>query len=82
MPTILRVDGFRVYFYSHEPDEPPHVHVDRSGSTAKVWLEPIAIASNAGFPARELADVLRLARTHQERLPEARHGFFNAGGDG
>jgi len=31
MPTILRVDGFRVYFYSHEPGEPPHVHVDRTG---------------------------------------------------
>jgi len=82
MPTILRVDGFRVYFYSHEPGEPPHVHVDRSGSTAKVWLEPVANASNAGFRARELADVLRVARAHQQRLLEAWHGFFDAGGDG
>ena len=29
MPTVLRVRGFRFYFYSHEPNEPPHVHVDR-----------------------------------------------------
>jgi hypothetical protein len=36
MPTILRVDCFMVYFYSPGPGEPPHVHVDRSGSTAKV----------------------------------------------
>jgi len=82
MPTILRVDGFRVYFYSHEPGEPPHVHVDRGGSTAKVWLEPVAIASNAGFTAREVGDVLRLVRTHQQKLLEAWRGFFNPGGDG
>ena len=82
MPTILRIDGFRVYFYSHEPGEPPHVHVDRSGSTAKVWLEPIAIASNVGFPARELAELLRLTRTHQQRFLEAWHGFFDSSRDG
>jgi len=81
MPTILRVDGFRVHFYSHEPSEPPHVHVDRGGATAKVWLEPVAIAGNAGFRAQELADVLRLVRTHRQMLLEAWNGFFSAGGD-
>lgn len=30
MPTILRIDGFRFYFYSHEPNEPPHVHIDNA----------------------------------------------------
>jgi hypothetical protein len=34
MPTILRVDGLRFYFYSHEPNEPAHVHVDRGGASA------------------------------------------------
>jgi hypothetical protein len=29
MPTIFRLDGYRFYFYSHEPNEPPHVHVDK-----------------------------------------------------
>ena len=79
MPTILRIDGFRVYFYSHEPGEPPHVHVDRGGATAKVWLDPVALASNSGFSARELGDVLRLARFRREDFLEAWHGFFNAG---
>ena len=23
MPTIFRLDGYRFYFYSHEPNEPP-----------------------------------------------------------
>jgi hypothetical protein len=45
MPTVLRVDGYRFYFYSHEPGEPAHVHVDRAGSTAKLWLRSVAVAS-------------------------------------
>ncbi len=33
MPAIFRLDGYRFYFYSHEPDEPPHVHVDKGGAS-------------------------------------------------
>lgn len=49
MPTVLRSGGYRLYFFSHEPNEPPHVHVDRGGATAKVWLEPIRLARNIGL---------------------------------
>ena len=28
MPTVFRSGPYRFYFYSHEPNEPPHVHVD------------------------------------------------------
>jgi hypothetical protein len=79
MPTILRTNGFRVYFYSHEPGEPPHVHIDRGDCSAKVWLQPVLLASSAGFPARELTEVLHLVRTHQTTFLEAWHGFFHPG---
>src|SRR5437870_12492415 len=26
MPTVLRPGPYRFYFYSHEPNEPPHIH--------------------------------------------------------
>ena len=76
MPTVLRRDGFRFYFYSHEPNEPPHVHVDRAGASAKLWLDPVVVASNAGFAARELGEVLRLVRAERMLLREAWHDFF------
>ena len=79
MPTILRVDGFRVYFWSHESNEPPHVHLDKGGASAKVWLDPVRLASNAGYVARDLGVILRLVRHHQPRLLEARHEFFGTG---
>lgn len=76
MPTVLREDGFRVYFFSHEPNEPPHVHIDRGGGSAKFWLDPPALARSAGFSARELNRVLSLVRENRSRLLEAWHGYF------
>ena len=76
MPTVLRIEGFRFYFYSHEPNEPPHVHVDKGGASAKVWLEPVALARNIGFEARDLRSVLAYAAAHRAQLLEAWHDFF------
>jgi hypothetical protein len=55
------------------------VHVDRRGATAEVWLDPVGLANNSGFSARELGDVLRLARTRRDEFLEAWHGFFDPG---
>ena len=76
MPTIDRWRGYRFYFYSHEPNEPPHVHVDGHGCTAKFWLQPVALASNIGFTAKELSDLLRQVRSCADRYIEAWHGHF------
>jgi hypothetical protein len=54
MPTVARINGFRFYFYSHEPNEPPHVHVDRAGASAKFWLDPVALARAVGYKPQEL----------------------------
>ncbi len=43
-PTIHREGPFRFFFYSHEPREPPHVHVERDDAIAKFWLHDAAIA--------------------------------------
>ncbi len=76
MPTVLRIAGYRFYFYSHEPNEPPHVHVDRAEASAKAWLKPVALARNLGFRASELNAILTMVREHRETLLEAWHGHF------
>jgi hypothetical protein len=48
------VGPYRVNFHSHEPSEPPHVHVDRDDESAKFWLDPVALARNHGFGPVEL----------------------------
>lgn len=79
MPTILRIGPFRFYFYSHEPNEPAHVHVDRDAASAKFWLNPVSLARNLGFRASDLREVERLIREHQTKLLEAWNGYFGFG---
>ena len=68
MPAILRSGPYRFYFYSHEPNEPPHVHVDRDKASRKVWLSPVALASSLGFRASELLEVERLVSANKAIL--------------
>jgi hypothetical protein len=79
---VFRWDGFRVYFYSRENSEPPHVHIDKGSATAKVWLDPVALSASSGFSPRELANVLQLARANRQMFLEAWHGFFYPGTSG
>ena len=77
MPTVLRSGPYRFYFYSHEPDEPPHVHIDRDDSSAKFWLQPVSLARNRGFSARELRQLQGLVEQHQAELMEAWNEYFD-----
>jgi hypothetical protein len=76
MPTVLRVGAYRLYFYSHEPNEPPHVHVDRDGDSVKFWLSPVSLAKNIGFGARKLRKIEKIVNEHQDLLLEAWNGYF------
>jgi hypothetical protein len=80
MPTVLRIGPYRFYFYSHEPNEPSHVHIDRDDSSAKFWLEPVSLAKNLGFNAKELRKLQTLAEDNQEMLLEAWNGYFGDSG--
>ena len=80
MPTVLIPGPYRLYFYRHEPNEPPHVHVDRDALSAKFWLNPVSLARNLGFSARELRQIERLIREHQTDLLEAWNGYFGISG--
>lgn len=80
MPTVLRTGPYRFYFYSHEPNEPSHVHVDREDCTAKFWLQPVSLARNFGFSAEEANRLQSVVESHQKQLLEAWHGYFGAGG--
>jgi hypothetical protein len=54
MPTVLRITGFRFFFYSLEGAEPPHIHVEIGEKIAKFWLEPVSLAESHGFRSHEL----------------------------
>jgi hypothetical protein len=76
MPTILRVGAFRFYFFSHEPNEPPHIHVDRGDATIKVWLESLEVSKSRGFRAHEIGGIVAMVDEHRAELLEAWHEYF------
>lgn len=76
MPTALRTGPYRLYFYSNENDEPPHIHVDRDALSAKFWLNPVGLARNFGFNAKELRILEGIIGDRQKELLEAWNGHF------
>ena len=70
MPTVLRIGGFRFFFYSLENGEPPHVHVTHAGQTAKYWLDSLELASSDGFRAHELNRVRDMVVEHRAEFQE------------
>jgi Domain of unknown function (DUF4160) len=76
MPTILRLNGFRCYFFSHEPNEPPHIHIDKGEATIKVWLETLEVAKSRGFRAHEISGIIAMVTEHQAYMLEKWHEYF------
>jgi hypothetical protein len=73
MPTVLRAGRFRFFFFSNEGEEPPHIHVKAGGDEAKYWLDPVELAADYGFNARELNEIERLVGEYRELFLEAWH---------
>ena len=68
MPTILRIGGYRFFFFSNEGMEPMHIHVESAEQHAKFWLQPVALASSVGYNAKEL--------TRLRKIVEEQAAFF------
>lgn len=78
MPTVLRIYGFRFYFYSHEGNEPPHIHVAQNNKLAKLWLSPVNLASSIGFKSQELTQIRAIVIENRIKFLEAWHAHFSS----
>ena len=76
MPTILVVGPYRMYFHSHEPNEQPHIHVDRDEQSAKFWLSPVALTGNLGFGPVEFRRIHGLIVENRSLFLEKWHERF------
>lgn len=77
MPTVLRIAGFRFFFYSKEGTESPHIHIEQDDDVTKFWLEPVELASSYGFSAKEINQIRKLVVENQAQLLKAWHDYFN-----
>ncbi len=77
MPTVLQIGRYRFYFFSGDRREPPHVHIKAGDKQAKFWLNPVTLAANYGFNARELNQLERMINQHHSELLEAWNEHFS-----
>ena len=68
MPTLLEVEGFRFFFFSHEPHEPSHVHVERGEGRAKFWLWPVELVYARDVPRAEVRRARELTVEHADEF--------------
>ena len=68
MPVILRIKGYRFWFYEADLDEPPHVHVSKDGKQGKFWLTPISLARASRFRDHEINEIYRILKDFQDDI--------------
>ena len=79
-PTVLRVSGYRFYFFSREEPR-AHVHVQHADGQAKFWLEPeVGLAQNYELNDRQIATALRLVGKHKDEIRAAWEEHFGGRG--
>ena len=76
MPTVLRVDGHRFFFYSNEGVEPPHIHVQKAEKYAKYWLKPIRLPDSIGYTNKEIHYLQSNKSEHLDQLLEVWYEHF------
>jgi hypothetical protein len=74
---VFREDGFVVFFYSNEGQEPMHVHVRRAGGHAKFWIGPLCLEYSEGLKVGELARAEELISSHMDLIRRKWNEVFN-----
>jgi hypothetical protein len=73
----MRSGPYRLFFFSNEAGEAPHIHVQRERMLAKFWIDPVRLARSTGFAPRELRRIEGIVKEKEVTLLEAWHEYFS-----
>ncbi|MFA6137016.1 MAG: DUF4160 domain-containing protein [Sulfurimonas sp.] len=76
MPTVLRVDGFRFFFFSDE-HLPLHIHVEKGDGYLRVELETFKVTDRYKFSQGDERKIVAIINEHQQKLIGAWNEYFN-----
>ena len=78
-PTVLRIKGFRFYFFSRE-ERRAHVHVQHADGEAKFWIDPgVELAANFSLKPKQIVEVQKLIEEHVNEIRSAWAKHFPGG---
>ena len=79
MPTILFINGWRVFFYANENNEPLHVHCQKGDMDCKYWLfsERFAVeeAYSYNMNSKNKREIKKIIFEHFELIEQAWYEF-------
>jgi len=76
MPTVLRVDGYRFFFFSDE-HLPVHIHIEKGDGYMRVELDTLNITDKYKFSAKEVKNIMDIIKQNQILLTKAWDEYFN-----
>jgi hypothetical protein len=76
LPTILKIDGFRFFFFGDE-HLPFHIHVEKGDSYIRVELETFKVTQKYKVSQSDERKVLSIVKEHQQKLIGAWNEYFN-----
>jgi hypothetical protein len=77
MPTVLRIDAYRFFFYAGDHDEPIHIHIEDGDNIAKFWLDPVRLHSSKGFKRQEINRLQEIVEENLEILLRSWYEYFS-----
>ena len=75
MPTVLRIDGFRFFFFSNE-HEPEHIHIEKADMYARIELETLQVTDNYNVNSKDLKKMIEIIKNNEDKLKGAWNEYF------
>ena len=75
MPTVLRIDGYRFFFFSDE-HTPEHIHIEKGDSYARIEIESLKVTDSYNLNSKELKKLLSLVTKNKDKLKGTWDEYF------
>ena len=75
MPTILKLDGYRFFFFSNE-HTPEHIHIEKADTYARIELESLKVTDSYNLNSKEIKRLLKLVKENRSKLNGAWNEYF------
>lgn len=75
MPTVLRIDGYRFFFFSDE-HTPEHIHIEKGDSYARIEIESLKVTDTYNLNSKELKKLVSLVTKNKEKLKGTWDEYF------
>ncbi|SMP86261.1 protein of unknown function [Epsilonproteobacteria bacterium SCGC AD-308-P11] len=77
MPTILKIDGFRFFFFSNE-HSPEHIHIEKGDTYARIELESLKVTDSYNLDSKDLKKLVALVKKNKEKLQGDWNEYFTS----